>query len=531
MLTIQQQAPGFSLGLIDGGVFDFPQERPGLLLFFETDCPTCRLTIPYLNRLAHRVGDGAFVLGISQDDQRSTRDFVQQFEVGFPVVIDHDLSVSRLYGPPAVPTIFLLDRSGKIAGSQIAFDKSELNALALAICEEIGIDSFVLAEPYDGMPRSKPGCTSRHLEMPMEPGIEAIAHAYGTRGSRASRIELPDGIDPHDYCREFGDPLPVMPPTVERVERFLNATALPPEEVVGLVAPNYGAATVEKIAANAVMAGCGPELMRVLIPLVRAACDERFNLHGVQATTHFAAPLIIVNGPARGELEFASGSNVFSNVARANSSLGRALQLIMLNLGGARPGEIDMSTLGNSGKFSNCIAENEEESPWEPLHVDLGFERDQSTVSLFAAEPPKGVSEHNARDGSVVLKAICRTLATSWSYRVCAMIEAIVVLCPEHVKTLVRDGFSKQDVREYLFQNSAIPLRHYSDDNGEGTQYVKFYRESIVDGEPCYLKFREPEQIRIIVAGGTAGKFSAVISSWATGPRGSQMVTYPIANQ
>ena len=186
----------------------------------------------------------------------------------------------------------------------------------------------------------------------------------------------------------------------------------------------------------------------------------------------------------RRELGFASGSNVFSNVAKANSTLGRALQLIMLNLGGARPGEIDMSTLGNSGKFSNCIAENEEESPWEPLQVDMGFEREQSTVSLFAAEPPKGVSEHNARQGSVVLKAISRALATSWSYRVCAMIEAMVVLCPEHVKTLERDGFSKLDVREYLFQNTAIPLRHYSDE-GEGTQYVKFYRESVVDGEPA----------------------------------------------
>jgi hypothetical protein len=160
----------------------------------------------------------------------------------------------------------------------------------------------------------------------------------------------------------------------------------------------------------------------------------------------------------------------------------------------------------------------------------MGFGRDQSTVSLFAAEPPKGVSEHNAREGRVVLKAISRALATSWSYRVCAMIEAIVVLCPEHVKTLVRDGFTKQDVREFLFQNTGIPIKHYSDD-GEGTQYVKFYRETVVDGEPCYLKFREPEQIKIVVAGGTAGKFSAVISSWATGPRGSQMVTYPIANQ
>ena len=536
MLQTNDLAPVFSLPQLGGPIWRLVPGRPTLLVFFETDCPTCHLTMPYLNRLAERMNGSADVIGISQDGESATGMIVEQLLINFPVVLDRQLQVSRAYDPVATPTLFLLDRNSRIIRTQIAFDKNELNEITAALCRESGVDLFVLAEPYDGAPQSKPGCTSRHLESvgATEGTTSAGVGAYNAaRGSRASRVELSDEIDPYEYCSRagFGDPLPVVPPTVERVERLLNATPLSPQEVVGRIAPNYGAATVEKIAANAVMAGCNPELMRVLIPLVRAACDERFNLHGVQATTHFAAPLIIVNGPVRGELGFASGSNVFSNVARANSTLGRALQLIMLNLGGARPGEIDMSTLGNSGKFSSCIAENEEQNPWDPLHVDLGFGRDQSTVSLFAAEPPKGVSEHNARDGRVLLKAICRALATSWSYRVCAMIEAIVVLCPEHVKTLGRDGFNKQDVREYLFQNTAIPLRHYSGDDGEGTQYVKFYRESVVDGEPCYLKFREPEQIKIIVAGGTAGKFSAVISSWATGPRGSQMVTYPIANE
>jgi hypothetical protein len=162
--------------------------------------------------------------------------------------------------------------------------------------------------------------------------------------------------------------------------------------------------------------------------------------------------------------------------------------------------------------------------------VEMGFSRNQSVVTLFAAEPPKGVSEHNAREGRAVLRAISRALAISWSYRVCAMIEAIVVLCPEHVKTLRRDGFSKDEVREFLYENTGIPVRHFSDE-GEGTQYVKLYKGAVIEGEACYLKFREPEQIKIVVAGGTAGKFSAVISSWATGPRGSQMVTYPIVRQ
>src|SRR5256885_14580614 len=162
---------------------------------------------------------------------------------------------------------------------------------------------------------------------------------------------------------------------------MLIAFHLPPESFVARVPPGYGEATDEKIAANAVMAGCAPELMRVLLPLVRAACDERFNMHGAQATTHFAAPLILINGPVRKQLGFWSRQNVFSNVARANSTLGRALQLILLNIGGARPDGIDMSALGNSGKVFCCIAENEEESLWEPFHARRGVNTEQSALS------------------------------------------------------------------------------------------------------------------------------------------------------
>jgi hypothetical protein len=248
----------------------------------------------------------------------------------------------------------------------------------------------------------------------------------------------------------------------------------------------------------------------------------------VQATTHFAAPLIVVNGPVRKELNFHCRQNVFSNVARANSTLGRALQLILLNLGGARPDGIDMSALGNPGKFSFCIAENEEENPWEPLHVDAGFTREQSAISLFAAEAPHGVSEHNARTARGVLKAISYALATVWTYRACLVFEAMVVLGPEHVHTIHRDGFSKKDVRDFLFENTGVPLRCYGGEPGDGVAQRALYKEITIDGEPCYQKFRFPESIKIVVAGGTAGKFSAVLGSWSAGPRGSQMVTYPI---
>ncbi len=496
---------------------------PGLQLIaiLQTDCPTCRLVTPYLSKLAN---DSAPVTAISQDGEDATREFVRQMDIRFPIECDPGFELSRRFNVVTVPTLYILDEQKRIVRKEPGFDKNALNEVAALF------GHAPIATPYDGAPASKPGCTSRHLEAHTdEPGAAAL-NLHSTRGNAASVIDVADSEDLFEYCyRAFGDALPVVPPTVERVEMMLRATDRDPRDVIARIPPCYGEATLEKIAANAVMAGCRPEMMRVLIPLTRAVSDERFNAHGVQATTHFAAPLIIVNGPVSQELGFHSRQNVFSNVARANSTLGRALQLILLNLGGARPTGIDMSALGNPGKFSYCIAENEEENPWEPLHVEEGFTRDQSAVTLFAAEAPHGVSEHNARSAKGVLKAITYALATVWSYRNCVGFEAMVILCPEHVRTIHRDGFSKKDVRGFLFENTGIPVRCYQNaDPGEGTDQRAAYKEITIDGEPCYQKFRSPESIKIVVAGGTAGKFSAVLGSWSVGPRGSQMVTYPI---
>jgi peroxiredoxin len=505
-----------------------PGLQPGkkaLVVFFETDCPTCQLALPYLNGLKQ---DSVQVIGLSQDDERSTREFVGQLKISYPVELDSGLKISRAYNPQNVPTFYLLDGDGQVQQTLVGFDKKGLNDLASALGQP------PIAPADDGTPAWKPGCSSRHLE-PKGDGaaVESGSKMLRRSGDPASRITLRDDEDPFEYCRkQFGDALPVVPPTVEKVEAIVKASGLAPETVIARVPPFYGEATVEKIAANAVMAGCVPEIMRVLLPLVRAACDERFNIHGVQATTHFAAPLMMINGPVRQELGFWSKQNVFSNVARANSSLGRAFQLILLNIGGGRPDGIDMSALGNPGKFSFCIAENEEENPWEPFHVTRGFKREQSAVSLFAAEPPRGVSEHTAPAGKTVLETISFALATVWSYRTCLMPEAIVILCPEHVKTIHRDGITKEQARQFLFENTGVPVRHYSPaERAEGTQLAANYKEITVRGERCYQKFRSPEAISIFVAGGTAGKFSAVIGSWSTGPAGSQMVTYPIPDK
>jgi peroxiredoxin len=506
----------------DASMLPLILDKPTLLVFFETDCPTCQLTLPYLNALKN---EQVHVLGVSQDDENSTREFVQQLGIRYEVKVDERLKLSRAFDPQSVPTMFLIGQDHRVSHTLEGFDKAGLNKLAALLGHP------AIAPEHDGAPAWKPGCGSRHLEPELPGGEVAIAGPLLRKQAQAaSRVTVADHQDPFEFCMEhFGDPLPVIPPTEERVQAMLAAAAAPAREVIARIPPCYGEATTEKIAANAVMAGCKPEMMRVLLPLVRAVCDERFNIHGVQATTHFAAPLVMINGPVREQLGFWSRQNVFSNVARANSTLGRALQLILLNIGGGRPTGIDMSAQGNPGKFSYCIAENEEQNPWEPFHVSRGFTAGQSVLSLFAAEPPRGVSEHNASSGKVLLQAFCHALATVWSYRMCMFFEAVVVLCPEHVKTLHRDGFGKQQVRDFLFENTGVPLRHYRDDNrGEGSHLNHLYREITVDGERCYQKFRSPESLHIFVAGGTAGKFSSVIGSWASGDTGSQMVTYPI---
>ena len=221
-----------------------PQRELCLLVFLETDCPTCRLSVPYLNRLAE---EGAHVIGISQDSDVLTRQFVEQTSAKFPIEIDQDLQLSRAYDPFAVPAFVLVGADGYIKRTQIGFDKDELNAVA----EEMGCRP--IAEAHDGAPHRKPGCSSRHREPSGAGASPEALNVYGSTGTRASRIDLSE--DPYEYCfREFGDPLPVIPPTVERVDRMMSG--LVPAEIIGRIPPCYGEATVEKIAANAVMAGC-----------------------------------------------------------------------------------------------------------------------------------------------------------------------------------------------------------------------------------------------------------------------------------
>ena len=235
---------------------------------------------------------------------------------------------------------------------------------------------------------------------------------------QAERIETQEE-DPIEelFARGLTDGLPVVPPTEERVQRMLAAVDRDPQEVLGTVGPNYGPATVEKVAINAVMAGCHPSYLPVVVAAVEAICEEQFALHAINVTTFSATPLTIINGPIRREIGVNCGHNALGHGFRANATIGRAIRLIILNIGGAKPQEICKATLGHPAQFTFCVGEDEEESPWEPLHVERGFRPDQSTVTLFGGHSPFQISDHASRTAEQLALSLGWTMASVWNHK------------------------------------------------------------------------------------------------------------------
>jgi hypothetical protein len=328
------------------------------------------------------------------------------------------------------------------------------------------------------------------------------------------------------YARGVTDGLPVVPPTRALVERAVAASGRKAGDLVAMVPPNYGRATVEKIAINAVMAGCRPEYLPVVIAAVEAVCDEAFDLHGVSATTNAPSPLVIVNGPIRGSLEINSGAGVFGSGWRANATIGRALRLVCLNLGGARPGVVSMSTLAHPGRYSYCIGEHEEVSPWESLAVEHGFGAEQSTVALLAADAPLGVYAQRSRTPDDLLPTLAASMAVISHHKMTHWGDTLVVLSPEHAKIFGDAGWKKGDVRRWLHDRLQWPVRELLPglDGGEGLpeHVVAKFRDPGRENA-MIPKFRSPENIKLVVAGGPAGRFSAIVPGW-TFSKGSNLV-------
>lgn len=322
-----------------------------------------------------------------------------------------------------------------------------------------------------------------------------------------------EAINEELYRRNLTDGLPVVPPTRERVAEMLAGTDRNPSEVVGVIPPKYGDATVEKVAINAVMAGCRPEYVPVLLSAIEAMTEDRFNLYGLNATTHPVAPLLVLNGPIVDDLNVNYGYNVFGQGWRANSTIGRAIRLVMVNVGGGQPGGMDRATQGHPGKFSYCIAENERKTPWEPFHVSRGFDAGESTVTVLGAEAPHEINDHISEDAEGVLTVTADVLATIGNNNAYyTQGELTVVFGPEHADTIARDGWSRADVRWFLYDQARNRLGKL---RGVGMYGIHDWpdRFDVTDAHSRIPLVESPDRINVLVAGG-AGKHSMAIHSF-----------------
>ena len=334
--------------------------------------------------------------------------------------------------------------------------------------------------------------------------------AATSSGLEAARVRAPSSFDAQLaflHKKGWTDGLPVVPPTPERVAAMCTGTKHRPEKLIGFIPPRWGTATVEVIAANAVMAGCKPEYIPVVISAIEALLEKPFNLYGTQATTHAVAPLLILNGPAVQELNVNFGYNLLGPGWQANATLGRAINLILRNVGGAHPGGMDRSTAGQPGKYTFCIAENEEENPWEPLHVERGFKPDQSTVTVHAAGGVVDLNDRSSKTAPDLLHMLAQSLKIQAGNGHMIGGEPLLVVCPEHTFILNRDGVTKQQLKEYLWEHSRIPASAFPD---------SYYRDEIEPlDDPNWVPLCKKSDQFIIIVGGGAGRHSIYIPTFA----------------
>lgn len=337
------------------------------------------------------------------------------------------------------------------------------------------------------------------------------------RGTLAERIKVDNPEQWADVIeqRGWGDGLPMVLPTPHRVDEFIAASGRSADEIVGYVAPVGGEATIEKIAINAVMAGCLPPYMKCLVTAVEALLDARFNLLGVQATTHPCATLLLVSGPEAKRLSMNSGAGAFGPGFRANASLGRAVRLLMMNLGGARPGHGDMSTQGSPAKYSFCIAENEAATPWDPYRVQQGYAQEDSTVTVAALEPPHNVGDHGSTTAEDFLLTCVGVMGAPSNQLYLMGTDPFFFLCPEHAHKLNRDGYTPQRIQRHLFEHALILAERVG--KGQLSRLRRFhekiasYRQLGLD-DPYRTTFpivTDPSDINIVVVGGPHGGHSS----------------------
>ncbi len=481
--------------------------RDGLVAVVKRDCPTCELIAPVLGDIEARG-----VLTVFTQDDPAFPDTVSDRQH------DADLAFSWHNDIETVPTLMRF-ADGAEAGRIVGWSRVEW-------------ESFTdLDQLGDGLPEMRPGCGSLSVDPAHADALEA---RFGSSGLSARRVEFGSQEDVHEamFDRGWSDGLPLVPPTAERVAAMLAGTSRAPDDLVANVAPDLADCTVEKAAVNAVMAGCRPEYFPVVLAALTAVCNDTFNMHGMLATTMPVGPVFIVNGPIARQIGMNSGMNVFGQGNRANSTIGRAVQLIVRNVGGGRPGEVDRAALGQPGKVGFCFAEIEggdDDSAegsagfgWDPLCTDFGFEAGTNTVTAFPGEAPRSVVDQLSRDPESLARTLAATLNAIHHPKLVLGFDAILAVAPDHSRVFIDSGWSRQQTAERINELSIRP----------GAELVRG-AGGIAEGVPEFLaetdlpKFREGG-LHLVHCGGGAGLFSAVIGGWVNGEVGAQPVCVKI---
>ncbi|MFM8563711.1 MAG: thioredoxin family protein [Acidimicrobiia bacterium] len=466
----------------------------GLTVIVKRECETCRMVVPAIEQLR---ASGANVSLYVQDDPA--------FPEGLGAIHDTDLAVSWHHDVETVPTVIKVV-DGREVDRTVGWSRDDWERVT-------GARGLA-----PSLPAFRPGCGSMSVDPDL---VDTLRVRFGATTLTARRIETAAAEDEFEamFDRGWTDGLPVVPPTESRVMRMLTGTTRAPSDVVAVVPPDLVEVTVEKIAINAVMAGCKPEYLPWVIAAVESVCNDTFNIHGVLATTMPVGPVIVCNGPGTRAIGMNSGMNVFGQGNRANLTIGRAVQLVVRNVGGGRPGEVDRATHGNPGKISFCFAEDEVGSPWTSLAVSRGVDPNANAVTVFPGEGPRCVVDQLARDPESLSNTFAACLRTLHNPKSVLAFDAILVMGPEHARVYAEAGWDRERVLDELHARLQI----------SGEDLVRG-AHGIAEGVPDRLramtlpKFR-PGGILLVHAGGGAGLFSAIIGGWANGDIGSQPVT------
>ncbi len=482
-----------------------------LVTLVKHDCPVCDQLLPALDRA--RAG-GAPIRILSQSGAAETAAQAQRLQLEVVPELDAELAESVRFDPDAVPAVVLLDGSeerGRVEGLDCArlIELADLAGIQLTL---------------DGLPDRRPGCAS----ITRDPDVAARLQAGAARASgrlRARELSIGELEDPLEamFDRGFSDGLPLIPPTPERVVAMLDSTSRDAQERVAEIPPYGGEATVEKVAINAVMAGCPPDVFPIVLAAVEAACEPEFALLGLVSTTHPSGPVIAVSGPLSDQVGMNGAGNALGQGNRANLTIGRALQLVVRNVGGGRPQEEDRAAHGQPGKLSSCFAERLRDSPWPGLAQDRGVPEGETGVTLFAGEAPRLILDQLARTPEELCGSLAGGLEWIGHRRQRLAFDALLVIGPEHGRVFREAGWDRARVTGELQARSAAPAGELARGAGgiaEGIE-ARFVR----DPEAPIPKFAAPDRILLTHAGGDAGLFSMVYGGWVAGEIGSAPVT------